>query len=322
MAVDALGRPTVAWSDLDGSSPPAQIYVRRFNGSEWEEVGANSASGEGVSGAEGLLYSFHPSVAIGSDQNPVVSWSIVNQDSSAIDQIHLRRWSGSSWEELGGSATGGGLSSTGDDSQFPSVAVDGEGRPIVAWSAYSRDLRDRVYLRRWNGVEWEELGGSASGAGISPERIEEYPPTLVLDRQGYPIVAWENNYAGVYVRRWNGSSWTDYGEGSSTGEGVSFGMGIGAQPHMAADPMGNPVAVWIDGVGGIFLRTTGPGLHVAGSANADALVDVSDLITLINHLNDSAPLTYQVALDNADLTGDDEITQADADALVDLLLGQ
>ncbi len=54
---------------------------------------------------------------------------------------------------------------------------------------------------------WVELGaGSASGGGIggglgSPER-----PSLAIDPDGKPIVAWEGNLSmsrEIYVKRWN-----------------------------------------------------------------------------------------------------------------------
>jgi len=79
------GKPVVAW--IDDSSDDGEIYVRRWSGSAWVEVGLGSASGGGIS--DNSRGSWSPSLAVGPDGNPVVAWV----DSSDNDgEIYLRRY--------------------------------------------------------------------------------------------------------------------------------------------------------------------------------------------------------------------------------------
>ncbi len=57
------------------------------------------------------------------------------------------------WEELGGSASGGGIAS-GPSDLAPALAVDSSGAPIVGWAT-----ADGLRFRRWNGATWDESVG-------------------------------------------------------------------------------------------------------------------------------------------------------------------
>ena len=75
------------------------------------------------------------------------------------------------WQEVGaGSATGGGISNNTGTSNNPSVAVAPDGTPYVAWHDGTSGNHE-IYVRRWNGSTWEEVGaGSATGGGITNAR--------------------------------------------------------------------------------------------------------------------------------------------------------
>jgi hypothetical protein len=110
------------------------------------------------------------------------------------------------WQEVGaGSASGGGISANDGDSGIPSVAVAPDGRPYVAWEDDSSGDYE-IYVRRWNGSIWEEVGsGSASGGGISDNDGNSWCPSLAVAPDGRPYVAWHDNSGGdweIYVRRW------------------------------------------------------------------------------------------------------------------------
>ena len=96
--------PIIAWSGaLAGKGG---IFIKKWNGSDWVEMGASSASGDGIS--DGLELSVTPSLAISPDGKPIVAWS--GHNSLGWD-VYVRRWNGSSWVEMGaGSASGGGIS--------------------------------------------------------------------------------------------------------------------------------------------------------------------------------------------------------------------
>lgn len=241
IAVAPDGTPYVSWEqDLWA------IYVRRWNGSAWEEVGAGSARGDGVS--DNINNSRAPSVAIAPDGTPYVAW---HDDSGGDYEIYVRRWNGSTWEEVGaGSATGGGVSSNSGDSYASSLAVAPDGRPYVAW--YDDSSGDaEIYVRRWNGNIWEEVGaGSASGGGISNDGSASEHPALAMGPDGRPYIAWhDDSYEEVYVRRWNGSVWEEVGAGSASGGGISDNTGSSNVPAMAIASDGTPYVAWYDSGG-------------------------------------------------------------------------
>lgn len=261
LCMDNSGRPVVSWRD--DSSGKAAIYLRRWNGESWVEVGG-SASGGGVSGTPGIPR--EPSVAIGPDDHPVVSWM---EEMGGESEIYLRKWDGKSWVELEDSAAGGGLSRAGGEAAHPALALDPSGFPVVAWYGIpklgSLPLgRHRVYLKRWDGQRWRELGGSASGGGISKSPGEAYMPSLSLDHLGNPTVVWHDNSSGnfeIYLRQWDGKMWNELG-GSASGGGVSNNHGNSWTPKgqvrcLQLDRKGNPIVAWYDDTPGnkeIYLR--------------------------------------------------------------------
>jgi hypothetical protein len=201
VAVAPDGRPYVAWEDK--SSGNDEIYLRRWSGSSWEEVGAGSATGGGISNSSSNTET--PSLAIAPDGTPYIAWSDARGGNM---EIYVRRWSGSSWEEVGtGSASGGGISDDSGDSSLPSIAVAPDGTPYVAWNDGSAGNLATIYIRRWNGSSWQEVGaGSASGQGISGSVYSGWPSVAVAP-DGRPYVAWHHTSGGdyeIYVRRWEG----------------------------------------------------------------------------------------------------------------------
>ena len=110
----------------------------------WHEVGTDSACAGGISDNSG--FSVDPSVAIAPDGGPYVAWG---DNSEGDNEIYVRRWNGSSWEEVGtGSASGGGISDNWAPSGPPSVAIAPDGRPYVAWDDDSADENCAIYVRR------------------------------------------------------------------------------------------------------------------------------------------------------------------------------
>ncbi len=201
----------------------------------WREIGEGSASGNGISDSS---YSEDPSIEINSSGNIIVAW---DGKLSGNYDIYLKRWNGSAWEELDGSATGGGISNNSGRSQNLSLAIDDSGYPAVAWEDNTSGDNE-IYIKRWNGSAWEELGGSATGGGISNKGVSS-DPTLAINSQGNPIVAWSDYSSGqneIYVKQWNGTTWEEIGTGSASGGGTC----VSTNPSLAIDTSGNPIVTW------------------------------------------------------------------------------
>jgi hypothetical protein len=241
MAIAYDGTPYIAWDD--NSSGDTEIYIRRWDGSNWVEVGAGSASGGGISNDDNT--SDVPSLSIAPDGTPYLAWR--NYIIGGSD-IYVRRWNGVSWEEVGaGSASGGGISDTGL-AYFPSVVVAPGGAAYVAWSDASQN--SEIYLRRWNGRAWEEVGpGSASGRGISNTPGYSEYPSMAIAPDGAPYVAWQDStsdyVSDIFVRWWNGTGWMEVSAGSASGGGIS-NSGEAGHPSMTISPGGMPYTAWQD----------------------------------------------------------------------------
>jgi hypothetical protein len=252
------GMPVVAWVQEQALLSFA-VYVRRWDGTAWQEVGVGSASGGGVSQTTG--WALYPALAALPGAQLVVAWQ---ENSSADDEICVRRWTGSAWAEMGaGSATGNGISHSVGRAEYPAVAAAANGRVAVAWIDSAPGARE-VYLRCWDGTGWAELGGhSASGNGVSDSHggiSGQEPPALAVGPDGRITVAWADAASGnaeIYVRCWDGSAWLPLGEGSASGGGVSRTAGPSTRPALALSATGRPVLAWqeqVDGTAQILVR--------------------------------------------------------------------
>jgi len=244
LAIGLDGAPIVAWADV--SSGNVQIYVRRWNGSAWVEMGGGSASGGGISNDAGSSYS--PSLAVSPGGAPIVAWYDISGSPGHLE-IYVRRWIGSGWKEMGSEASGGGISNSTGNSSNPSLAIDHDGAPIVAWD-YNSESNQDIYVRRWNGAAWVEMGsGSASGGGISNSVGTALSPSLAIGPDGAPIVAWSNFSSSgnqeIYMRRWNGLGWKEMGSEASGG-GISNNAGNSSWPSLAIGPDGTLIVAWQD----------------------------------------------------------------------------
>jgi len=159
LAQSADGKVHLAW--VDDHSGARQVYLVLWDGSQWKDLGGSSSAG-GVSASQGA--SRLGDLALDSQGRPLLTW----MEQATAGSVYLRRWSGSAWEELGGSATDRGISGSGNP-WWPALVLDSADRPTVAWETYNIVPGGVIHLRRWNGQSWEEVAGSATGRGISGE---------------------------------------------------------------------------------------------------------------------------------------------------------
>ena len=225
VAIALDGMPYVAWEDDSGGN--REIYVRRWNGGSWEEVGIGSASGGGISDTS--EDSYDPSIAIAPDGTPYVAWG------ERLDfedyQVHVRRWTGSSWEDVGPSWASDSLGCA------PSLVVAPNGTIYIAYKAED----GRVHVRRWNGSAWEEVGTTGWYCDIYGQ------PSLAIAPDSAPYIAWVDDSGGqpqLWVRRWNGSDWENVGP--------SWACDFWVTPLLAIAPDGTPYGAWEDSSSGEY----------------------------------------------------------------------
>ena len=272
MAIAPDGTVYVVWED--NSSGNYEIYTLCWKGSNWEEVGADSATGGGISKNSGD--SRYPHATVAPDSTFYVTWY---DNSSGNREIYVRRWNGTIWEEVGtGSASGGGISKNSGVSWFPSIAIALDGTPYVTWSDDSDGNDYEIYVRRWNGTIWEEVGtGSATWGGISNNNYGSSQPSIAIASDGTPYVAWYDwSYyqPEIYIRRWSGSGWEEVGAGSASGGGLSDSVVFDSlNPSVAIALDDTPYVVWEEYTigGGMeihILHWNGSGWEEVGTGSA------------------------------------------------------
>ncbi len=236
----------VAWDDTSAGN--REIYIRKWDGNNWQEVGANSASGGGISNNDGE--SRGVDLAVDHSGTPYATW---HDSSNGNFEIYVRRWNGSFWEEVGaGSATGGGISNSSGFSFWPSIGFASDGAPFITWGDNSSGHYE-IYVRRFNGTSWSEVGSnSASQGGISNTPGESWSPEIEFLPDGRPLIAWNNgddNFKGeIYVKQWNGSNWTAFGANSDNGGGISNTPGDSQVPAMEITPDNIIYLAWQEGL--------------------------------------------------------------------------
>ena len=158
-----------------------------------------------------------------------------------------------------------GVSNDRANSYDSSIAVDLDGRPIVAWtSEYGFNQMD-ILLQRWDGDSWEEMGiGSASdqdasgNLGVSNDVGKSLQADVAVADNGDVIVAWVNwnnwehydtdGQAGVFVKVLDSGSnaWRDYmvSPSSSVGAGIAPSRGWWYNPKIDTNSDSYPFIVW------------------------------------------------------------------------------
>lgn len=226
LALDASGNPVVAWSERDGTNR-SNIYVQRFAGSGWVNVGTGELSSSS-------FYAYSPSLALDSAGNPVVAWA---------DEwnIYVKRFDGGSWVNVGS----GVLSLRPGTPHFtnPSLALDSSGNPVVAGVGTPLGTAGRggnIFVQRFNGSSWVTVR-----SGLSGYFNVNSNPSLALDSSGNPVVAWSDSdgtVQNIYVKRLNKSGWVDVGKGGLSGSSAAGSDAF--TPSLALDGTGNPVVAW------------------------------------------------------------------------------
>jgi hypothetical protein len=252
LALDSAGNPMVAWLEETGDAVrgPSHIYFKRWTGSRWEELG-DSGHFDGLSK---MKYGVEqPALAVDKQGNPIVAWIAYNELGTTAD-VYVKRWdpATSQWIALGHSMNAGGISRTGLVWGPLDVAVDSANRISVAWTS---GAAGDVYLQRWSGAAWQNLGTSGYGAGVSGTgaSVQARFPKIAIGPNDRIYMTWQQATGvtwNIYMKYWTGSAWSSLG-GSATLGGVSDSYAISITPDIAVTPSGMPVIVWDEGPEGL-----------------------------------------------------------------------
>jgi lysophospholipase L1-like esterase len=316
LVVAADGQIWLAWSSAEKSSPnQSKLYVSRWTGTGWTEpdvvpTGGLARSTEPVLAAPRPGSTGHPLNEDVPDSTLWLAW--VGHDDTG-DGIFASHWDGKAWQfpqQISAPDSDPALY----DRQ-PQLVVDQDGKPWVVWTGHEGGVDDEIYFSRWTGDAWtpeQMLNQDDEELDVSP--------SLVLDAQDQPWVAWEGILPGgdlpqsrIMVSHWDPAQegWTPELVASSPPEAEiretspTLAFHPDGQMHLAwvASDFATPVVVHAQGVAGQWTAS-----RLAGAALVDdpvALVfavDGSATALRLGSLKDGQVPVERLDLDpNADL---------------------
>ncbi len=229
LALDATGVPYTCYSDR-GATPREGPSVAHFDAASgsWELVGPRGISGNASSyntlafDSQGVLYAAFADRgqldALGAPKATVLRWDVAS----------------STWMAVGAP----GFSPQGVANLV--LAIDHQDRLYAAYYRY----HDKLVVMRFDGTNWLQLGGSASGTDRPAVESEGWRQWLSLcfDSQDLPYIAYELFDDGLRaaVRRYAGTSWELVGPAGFTSDVADY-------LSLAIDPSDVPYVVFVDG---------------------------------------------------------------------------
>ncbi|MHA7629634.1 Ig-like domain-containing protein [Corallococcus sp. M7] len=278
LLIDSANRPVVAWHEESGSRENVSLFARRWTGTGWEslpsipphsgdfEISAPSLAAEmngaihlyALNGDEGIAEIGHYQLSPGGQswtrtviprppESPrVYSFSTAASTSSIYVSYSILDTSAYDGRVVIGVAEnesnpmGGGV--IGNASWTPSIAVDSNGRPWVAWaeSASNPASDGRIQWARWEGTKW------TSPESISVTSTGNMDPDLSM-RTGSPyVLAWSGIVGAersVLVSRWISGAWQLIPQplNALTTTGTPA-----FKPSVAMDANGHPLIAWLE----------------------------------------------------------------------------
>ena len=254
--VETSTGPVVAY--IDRSSGSANVYVQQFVDGQWQSLGSGAASGAGVFGSSVDVQG----LTIATDGTDIaIAWS---QPVGSTSQIYLLQYSDGTWNSLGGSATGHGLSSSVNHAMSPTLAYN-NGTLFAAWQDNSSGADEN--LRRE--VERHRLGGRRHRRcqrrwSIELRRHGQLSQLAAGDGQLYllwldnRILNFTGNTIALYAEAWNGNAFVQQVPGEASFRGVGNASDAPTAPAPAVDASGQPFVAWQDSSSGadqIYLWT-------------------------------------------------------------------
>jgi hypothetical protein len=211
VAIRSDNRPVVAYveSYLENSQTFYNLYLRRWNGTSWVNVG-NS-----LNVRKGYQVTL-PSVALDKTGTtptnyPTVAWTEWN---GTNDDARVIRRTAAGWQRLGT------LDLNASDSAWfgtSSLQLGKSGQPVVAWVNHSNQSGSDViglYVKKWNGSGWESYDVAQNPLNNTSKNLKSF--ALALDKNDRPVVAWvEDKLVNtplyhsrvLRIKRWNGTQW-------------------------------------------------------------------------------------------------------------------
>jgi hypothetical protein len=210
--------PVVAYAEN------GDIRVRKANSvvgsSTWSDIG-------GVLDTTTANEAYRPSLALKSDNNPIVAWY---EEVGTNFNIYAKEWDGTTWVALGTTID----KTATRDAKDIVLTIRTDNRPVVAW-----EEAGNIYVKRWTGTSWVSLGGVLDKTASN----EALRPAIDLRSDNNPVVTWQEwtgSSYDVFVKRWTGSIWSQV-----TINAVDKNVAKNAErPSLVLKTDNNPIVSW------------------------------------------------------------------------------
>ena len=215
---DALGRPVVAFNENAG------IYVKRWDGSAWQQLGSGLHEGPDRAGGA-------PSLAIDPVSGVIyVAWDETLANGQLV--VYVKQWAGSGWTLVGGAPVNHNPSTSAAQAALRVRA----GRPLLAWAE-----DDRIIVKEWSGSAWTALGPTLGPDGATYFGFDFTKTEFVLGGSPgaeRPIVAWvgRDGLGDALVAQHAGGAWSQLGASPLAGvanDRTALGVDSAGQPIVA-----------------------------------------------------------------------------------------
>ncbi|HYI00552.1 Ig-like domain-containing protein [Hyalangium sp.] len=227
-ARDRMGRSVVAWFEYTQATGAADVYVHRSGTSGTTQLGGPlSALPDGDSWVEEVQ------VAVDSLDRPVVAWT---ERAAGELKVFVRRWNGTSWEELAGVPN----PITSSNARDLTLATGNTEQPAVAWTEVDSVQQARVYVYRWSGSRWDAVATPLQARSNSANALFA---SLGIDGENRPVVAVTEQGSSPFVGeavvwRLNAATWEQIG--SSLRPASASANASVHRTSLALDPQGKP----------------------------------------------------------------------------------
>ena len=238
MTLGADGQPLMSFAARPSATTSlTDLYVRRFDGTNWQTVGA-SLSGFNGAGVQSSV--FCSSIATDASSNPVVIWQELTDASQTNFAYYARRFNAAtaSWDAIG--PDGGKLPSFAYTTceYAPSISIDSSGRVVVAYATSSGLL-----VKRFDGANWVGLGANDGNLGI----VNFGGFSMALNASGNPVMIVNELGSPSVVKRYNSVSNAWEPIGPDGGKLRAAGLVVN-KPKLILDAAGNPLVSGVVGV--------------------------------------------------------------------------
>lgn len=155
---------------------------------------------------------------------------LVFSDEEKDFKLTVRKFENNTWTTVGNAGF------TPWPAGYPSITIDAGGVPYIA---YSESTNQQLYVKKFNGTSWVNVG-------IIPSNFSGTFPKIKIGPGGIPYVSYRDQYTQkMTVIKLTGSTWTTVGNSSFSGplSGV-------IPSDMVIDPLGQIYVVYADGNSG------------------------------------------------------------------------